>query len=181
MNWSYACAGRGPVAPTHKRGEIGGLRPYTSGRRTTLAKPLPLLAGERIGSGVLLTDKATGAVEGAMAAPAAERLAHVLDRRRQLRPALAAVMAKLHAAATSCRSAGVVRMFGVDQAAKLIRHPRAMTGCRRRGPHRFRHDRAATARLSAGRDEAQFSASDRRMTVFLPSFFALMRPRFSSS
>ena len=80
MNLSYACAGRGP---------------YTPAAELALAKPLPLLAGERIGSGVLLTDKATGAVEGAMAAPAAERLADVLDRRRQPRPALeiAAVMA----------------------------------------------------------------------------------------
>src|SRR5262249_56521812 len=77
--------------------------------------------------------------------------------------------------------AGSVRMFGVDQAAKLLRHPRAMTGRRRRGPHGFRHDQAVTARSSAGRDAAHFSASDRRMTVFLPSFFALMRPRFTSS
>ena len=85
MNLSYACAGRGP---------------YTPAAELALAKPLPLLAGERIGSGVLLTDKATGAVEGVMAAPAAERLADVLDRRRQPRPALeiAAVIARLHAA-----------------------------------------------------------------------------------
>ena len=77
--------------------------------------------------------------------------------------------------------AGVVRIFGVDQAAKLIRPPRAMTGRRQRGPHHFRHGQAVTARSSAGRDAAHFSASDRRMTVFLPSFFALMRPRFTSS
>src|SRR6516165_252191 len=124
----------------------------------------------------------------------------VLDRRRQLRPALeiAAVMAcaggvvgnliarggalqRVAVKPEFLLPAGSVRIFGADRAAKLIRHPRAMTGRHRRGPHRFRHDQAVTARLSAGRDVAQASASARRMTVFLPSFFALMRPRFTSS
>src|SRR5262249_36023935 len=77
-------------------GKLAGFGLTLPAAELALAKPLPLLAGERIGSGVLLTDNATRAVEGAMAAPAAECLAHVLDRRRQLRPGIeiAAVMGR---------------------------------------------------------------------------------------
>src|SRR5262249_35455983 len=102
-------------------GKLAGFGLTLPAAELALAKPLPLLAGERIGSGVLLTDKATGAVEGAMAAASAEGPVLILNRfgKPRTAPQIAAVMAKVHA----CRP---IRRRAAVTGAAHYRLPRAM-------------------------------------------------------